>query len=93
MSGGFRNVQVDLSGLRGLRYRAHPATEHDADAFVEEISVLMKYLKGKKPSEVCFEELNASVQPELKPPKSVKASPKVRRRMVESHLKIMTSGK
>ncbi|GAK61480.1 xanthine dehydrogenase [Candidatus Vecturithrix granuli] len=44
-------------------------------------------LSGKSPSEVTFEELNAAVQQEVEPTGNVKATPRVKRRVIESHLK------
>ncbi|MDY0095665.1 MAG: FAD binding domain-containing protein [Candidatus Vecturithrix sp.] len=44
-------------------------------------------LTGKSPSEVTFEELNAVVQQDVEPTGTVKATPRVKRRVIESHLK------
>jgi len=44
-------------------------------------------LSGKSPSELTFEELNAAVQQNVEPTGNVKATPRVKRRIIESHLK------
>ena len=44
-------------------------------------------LSGKSPSEATFEELNAAVQQDVEPTGNVKATPRVKRRVIESHLK------
>ena len=44
-------------------------------------------LSGKSPSELRFEQLNAAVQQDVEPTGNVKATPRVKRRIIESHLK------
>lgn len=48
-------------------------------------------LSGKLPSEVSFEELNAAVEQDVEPTGNVKATPRVKRRVIESHLKAIVA--
>ena len=46
-----------------------------------------EYLAGKDPSSIVFEALNATVQQDLQPTESIKATPRVKRNIIESQLK------
>lgn len=48
-------------------------------------------LTGKPPSEASFEELNAAVQQDVEPTGNVKATPRVKRKVIESHLKTIVA--
>lgn len=50
-----------------------------------------EYLSGKQLSDVDFEALNTAAQKDVEPTGSVKATPRVKRRIIESHVKEITA--